>query len=101
MDYLCNQEGAGFVKKYYNSISFGLYVFAALIIIIPILIVLISNKEFSPFFSKVTISASILCIEIGLLIKTFIMKKEGKSIAKNIGGIIGLLLVMIWKISHN
>ncbi|MGJ0846179.1 hypothetical protein ACR77J_05765 [Tissierella praeacuta] len=39
-----------------------------------------------------------MCIEIGLLIKTFIMKKEGKSIAKNIGGIIGLLLVMIWGI---
>lgn len=86
------------MKKYYNNIRFGLYVFAALIIIIPILIVLISNKGFSSFFSEVTISVSILCIEIGLLIKTFIMKKEGKSIAKNIGGIIGLLLVMIWKI---
>lgn len=71
------------------SISLGLYVLAALIIIIPILIVLISNKGFSPFFSKVMISASIICIEIGLLIKTFMMKKEGKSIAKNVGGIIG------------
>ncbi len=84
------------MKKHYNSIIFGFYVLAALIIILPILIVLISNKGFSPLFSKVTISASILCIEIGLLIKTFVMKKEGKSIGKNIGGIIGLLLVTIW-----
>ncbi|HAE91929.1 MULTISPECIES: hypothetical protein [Tissierella] len=86
------------MKKHYSSIIFGLYVLGAFIIIIPILVALISNKGFSPFFSKVTISISILCIEIGLLIKTFIMKKEGKSIAKNIGGIIGLLLVMIWGI---
>ncbi len=85
------------MKKHYNSIIFGLYILAALIIIIPILIVLISNKGFSPLFSKVTVNASILCIEMGLLIKTFIMKKEGKSIEKNIGGIIGLLLVMIWR----
>ena len=84
------------MKKYHNSIILVLYIFAALIITIPILIVLISNKGFSPLFSKVTISVSILCIEIGLLIKTFIMKKEGKSIAKYISGIIGFLLVMIW-----
>ena len=69
------------MKKHYNSIIFGLDVLVALIIIIPILIVLISNKGFSPFFSKITISASILCIEIGLLIKTFIMKKEGTTTA--------------------
>ena len=86
------------MKKYYSNTIFTLYVLAALIIIIPTLIVLISNKGFSPFFGKVTISVSILCIEIGLLMKTFIMKKEDKSIAKNIGGIIGLLLVMIWRI---
>ncbi|GEM_PF-4341732 len=71
-----------------TNLSGVLYVLATLIIIIPILIVLISNKEFSPFFSKITISASILCIEIGLLMKTFIIKKEGKSIAKNIGCVI-------------
>ncbi|WMM26107.1 hypothetical protein RBU61_05375 [Tissierella sp. MB52-C2] len=86
------------MKRYYNSIIFGLYVFAALIIIIPTFIVLISNKGFSPLFSKITISVSILCIEIGLIIKTVIMKKEGKPIAKNIGSIIGLLLAMIWRI---
>lgn len=49
----------------------------------------------SLIFSKVIISISILCIEIGLLIKTFTMKKEGKAITKNIGGTIGILLVMI------
>ncbi len=86
------------MKKYHNNIISSLYILAALIIIIPLLIVLISNKGFSPFFSKVIISTSILCIEMGLLIKTYMMKKEGKSIAKDIGLIIWLLLIIIWRI---
>lgn len=62
---------------------------------IHILIVLTSDKVFSSLFSTVIRTVSLLCIEIGLLIKTFMMKKENKPISKNVGTIIGVLLVMI------
>lgn len=84
--------------KYYNQISIILYALGIMIIIIPSLIIFISGGGFSAHFSKVILSIAMICMEIGLIIKAIVKREEGKFIVKEIGIIIGLLLVIIWGI---
>ncbi|GAA0783084.1 hypothetical protein [Hathewaya limosa] len=72
-----------------------LYVIASLIILIPISIVLITDVPFSSFFSKIAIGIVLFFVIIGQIL-TLLKKKHGdKSIAVDIGIIIGILIVLI------
>ena len=82
----------------HSRIGISLYILAAIIVLIPSLVTLISNRGFSSDFSKVVISVAFICIEVGLLIRTHEKRKREEPIVKNITTIIGILLAMIWGI---
>lgn len=71
-----------------------LYVSAVLIIIIPIVIVLMSDVTFSPTLSHTMISTSIVFLILGKMITLFEKKSKNKSHALDVGAIIGLAIVL-------
>ncbi|HLR74443.1 MAG TPA: histidine kinase [Virgibacillus sp.] len=72
-----------------------LYVSAVLIIIIPIVIVLMSDVTFSPTLSHTMISTSIVLLLLGKMITVFEKKSKNKSYALDVGALIGLVIVLI------
>lgn len=78
-----------------NKLKILLYLSAVLLIVIPILIVFISDIPFSSTFSNTVISTSIVLVILGILITVFQKSKENKIIVGEIGAIIGLSIVLI------
>lgn len=72
-----------------------LYLSAALLIVIPTLIVFMSDLPFSSTFSSTVISIAIILMNLGILLTVFQKRKENKNIAGEIGAIIGLSIVLI------
>jgi peptidoglycan/LPS O-acetylase OafA/YrhL len=73
------------------------YLAAALLILIPIIIVLVTDNPFSPFYAEVFINTAIAFVIIGKILTAF--KKaieEGLTPWASIGSIIGLLILWIW-----
>ncbi|GAA0730444.1 hypothetical protein GCM10008905_31760 [Clostridium malenominatum] len=75
-----------------------LYIIAALLVFIPTSIVLVTEFTFSSFFSKIFLSAALTLIIVGKILTIIKKSKNDKSIPKDVGIIIGLLIVLVSKL---
>lgn len=91
--YIVTQKEA--VKITTNKLSFILYVVAALLILIPISIVLVTEITFSSYFSKVTISTALACIIVGRILTLIKKDRKDKTLPIDIGIVMGLLIVLV------
>ncbi len=71
-----------------------MYLSAVLLIVIPTIIVLVSDVTFTATFSSTVIVISIVLVILGKLITVFQKRKENKSFAVDIGALIGLSIVI-------
>lgn len=75
----------------------ALYLIAAIVVIIPIATVLVTDVGFGSFYSKVIISIAFCFIIIGKALTAFKKAVEGDAIPwRNLGSIIGLLIILVW-----
>ncbi|MFC0561520.1 histidine kinase [Halalkalibacter alkalisediminis] len=75
-----------------------LYLSAVLLIVIPTIIVFMSDVTFTAAFSSTVIITSIVLVILGKLITVFQKRKENKSFAIDIGAIVGLSIVITLKL---
>lgn len=78
--------------------SWILYIVAILITIVPISIVMITGNAFNSYQSKIFINIALICIILGKAITLKDKKKGDKTIQRDIGVIIALLIVLIFAI---
>lgn len=78
-----------------GNLSWGLYLIASLIILIPVSIVLVTDVPFSSAFSKTSISVAIIFVMIGKTLTILNKKKGDKSIPVDIGILIGMLITLV------
>lgn len=82
-----------FLKLSYLNLI--LYLIAAIIIILPISIVMVSDITLSETFSKVLISISFIFIAVGKFITFFKKNKGDKTKINDLAVIVGFLIVLI------
>ncbi len=82
-----------FLKLSYLNLI--LYIIAAIIIILPISIVMVSDITLSETFSKVLISISFIFISAGKFITFFKKNKGDKTKINDLAVIVGFLIVFI------
>lgn len=78
-----------------------LYIMAALLILIPICIVLITNITFGGVFSSILISISFILILIGKLILILNKDKTDKTRSIDIATFLGILTAFLLHIKNN
>lgn len=78
-----------------TRLSSILYIIAALLVFIPISIVLVMEITFSDIVSKILISTTLTLIILGKILTIIKKGKNDHSIPKDIGIVIGLLIVLI------
>lgn len=78
-----------------NRSSSILYIIAALLVFIPISIVLVTEITFSAIVSKIHISIALVFIILGKILTIIKKGKNDHSIPKDIGIVIGVLIVLI------
>lgn len=78
-----------------TRLSSILYIIAALLVFIPISIVLVMEITFSAIVSKILISTTLTLIILGKILTIIKKGKNDHSIPKDIGIVIGLLIVLI------
>lgn len=71
------------------------YISALLLIVIPTMMVIVTDVPFSSVFSNSVISTSIILLIIGQSMTIDENRKQAKNVAPNIGIIIALTLVLI------
>lgn len=82
-----------------NKLSLILYMIAAFIVLIPITIVLLTGIGFNSSYSKVFVNTAVSLIIAGRIFAVIRKAREDKVVPwAGIGGIIGLLIVLIWDI---
>ncbi|WP_077617513.1 histidine kinase [Bacillus sinesaloumensis] len=82
-----------------EKMKWFLYLSALLLIGIPIFIVLFSDDvTFSSTFSHIVLSIGILLFISGKLIAISEKKKESKRLAPDIGVVIGLFIVLVFRL---
>lgn len=84
----------GFQTKMNKWKSF-FYISALLLIVIPTMMVIVTDVPFSSMFSNSVISTSIILLIIGQSMTIDENRKQAKNVAPNIGIIIALTLVLI------
>jgi len=82
-----------FLKLSYLNLV--LYLIAAIIIILPISIVMVTDITLSDTFSKVLISISFIFISVGKFITFFKKNKGDKTKINDLAVIVGFLIVFI------
>jgi hypothetical protein len=76
-----------------------LYTMAVLIVLIPIIIVIISNNPFNSFYSEIYINTAITFVILGKILTIYKKTIENGAIPwTSTGSIIGILIVLIWSI---
>lgn len=75
-----------------------MYIIASLLVFIPIAIVFVTETGFNSFVSKIIISTAVTLIILGKILTVIKKGKKDSSIPKDIGIIIGLLIVLISKV---
>ena len=83
---------------YTGKLTTILYYLAVLIIIIPVIIVFVTDTPFNSYFSKIVIGTAGIFIIIGKLFVIINKKKENKSISGDIGILTGITLALIERI---
>jgi VIT1/CCC1 family predicted Fe2+/Mn2+ transporter len=73
----------------------SLYVIGSLIVLIPILYAMMSEKGFTASVSHLFIEIAIVCFLAGKLIHVFDRKKANKSISWDIGIVITLFILLL------
>jgi|GEM_PF-1003588 len=74
-----------------------LYLAAALVVFIPILIVTFTDNPFNPIYSKVYISSALTFIILGKVLTAYKKTIENRTLPwATIGTITGFLIVLIW-----
>jgi fucose permease len=82
-----------------DKLKLILYLIAVLLIITPIFIVLVTDKGFNQFYSKIFISMAFTFIIIGRILTALKKTLEDSTIPWSIiSSIIGLLIALIWGI---
>ncbi|MCK0470543.1 histidine kinase [Halalkalibacter sp. APA_J-10(15)] len=82
-----------------NKWKWVLYVSAALFIIIPISVVLISDHStFSSAFSHTVISIAILLVILGKVVTILEKRKGNRSFVPDVGAVIGLSMVLVFSL---
>lgn len=88
-----------------SNINKILYGIAGLIIVVPTLIVLITDIEISSFFTKILMSISFIFVLSAKFLEILKKEKIDKSISIDIGVFLGILITFIlyilWIISNN
>lgn len=75
------------------------YLFAALIVFIPIGIVIVTDSAFNSFYSKFFVSTAIALIIMGKSLAAYKKTIEYRAVPwADISGIMGLLIVLVWGI---
>jgi uncharacterized integral membrane protein len=87
----CINLGGIFIKM--NKLKWFLYFSAVLLILIPILIVAMSDVSFNSTFSNTVISIALISVILGKTITILQKRKENKSSASDIGAVIGLCII--------
>ena len=78
-----------------KKVSSLLYVVAAFFVMIPICIVLVTDKPFTSFQSEMFTLGALLSIIIGKLVTVIDKRRNNEKLAKDIGILLGLVIVLI------
>ncbi|WP_026909111.1 hypothetical protein [Paucisalibacillus globulus] len=78
-----------------NKWKLPLYIIAILLVIIPTIIVLITDIPFSSTFSRSVLSAAIILVILGKMITIIEKRKHTKSFAPDVGIVIGLSIALV------
>ncbi|MBD8071082.1 histidine kinase [Bacillus sp. PS06] len=79
-----------------NKLKWILYWSGASLIIIPTIVVLISDDvTFNSTISNIVINTAIILVILGKMITIFEKKKGNKSFVPDIGAVIGLFIVLV------
>ena len=78
-----------------NKLIFSLYIIAILLVVIPTIIVLITDIPFSSTFSRTVLIVAIILVILGKMITIIEKRKHTKSFAPDIGIVIGLSTALV------
>ncbi|OLO26761.1 histidine kinase [Alkalihalophilus pseudofirmus] len=82
-----------------NKLKWFLYLSGALLIVIPTSVVLMSEDViFSATLSNTVISSAIILVILGKMITILEKRKVNKSFVPDIGAVIGLFIVLVFRL---
>jgi hypothetical protein len=94
---LFHKNEGTFIKM--DKLKWFLYLSASLLIVIPTSVVLMSDDvTFSSTFSNIIISTAIILFILGKMITISEKRKGNKSFAPDIGAVIGLFIVLVFRL---
>ncbi|MFD2043423.1 histidine kinase [Ornithinibacillus salinisoli] len=81
-----------------SKLNFILYVIVALLVLVPIFIMLVSDVTFSESLRDTVVGSALALIIVGKVLTIIEKKKEKKRIAGDIGIVIGIFIVLLFRI---